>query len=575
MATGHNPILGRYRWPQVLLNQYDAGGYGEPAFRTAPTDITWSWRVNGVDLAVNAGSGVIGWNDLEEIWYGWPDDYYISYQMLDSTARTVGDWQVAAGVETGLGPRIDMNASGAFVLWIPMYSWNPEISRYQARVYGRRFDAAGVPLGAKFEVSQGVGTSGGDVAMAADGSSVFVWERSDNRLLGRRMDASGALVGDEFYIDSGSGSSSVSTPRIAMAADGSFVVTWNSTYGPMLRRYDASGNPLASEQSIFPTGSYPEISMAADGRFAIAWLSADGDGNGVFVQRYLADGTPFGSRLFVNDTAVAGSQDAARVAMRNDGTFVVTWSNNGAGFARWYDWNAPDEVLPFGPYIRSLTPTQPVAGPVSSVTVTFDRAVDAATFTTDDVTLTDPVGRLISAGTVTTGDNKTFTITFTAQMMPGRYRVQVGPNVADAAGTLMNQDGDAVNGESSADSFTGSFWRRPLQRGHPRRQRGIRGSQSRRPDRRLELRQRQWLDRPDRHEQPARRQPAPGVPERHRLSRGHAQARSVGPRRRHRVGPRFLGQGNRLLLVQRQPPGAVRQRRWHHLDQGRQHAGRE
>ncbi|MFO0878188.1 MAG: tandem-95 repeat protein [Gemmataceae bacterium] len=456
VATAHNPIVSGYRWPQVLLNQYDAGGAGQPAFHTAPTDIRWSWRVTGVDLAVNATSGVVGWNDLEEIWVGFPDDYYQSYYMLDGSARTIGDWRVAASVETGLGPRVDMNASGAFVMWIPMYHYTPPSVAYKAEVYGRRFDATGTPLGPIFKVSEEVGTSEGDVAMSPTGASVFVWNRG-SRILGRYMDAGGNLVGNEFYIDAGDAGADL--PRIAMAADGSFVVTWQTGAGSYFRRYDASANPLGPAQQVFMTGWNPEIAMASDGRFAIAWIGPDGASNGVFVQRFLADGTPVGARRFVNDTQTAGDQTGARIAMRDDGSFVVAWGTyNGTGFARWYDWAGPDEQLPFGPYVRSMTPTQPATGPVSSLTVTFDRAVDAATFTVGDVTLNDPVGRLIAASSVSTTDNKTFTITFPSSNLPGRYRVKVGPNVADSAGILMNQDGDVTNGET-ADAFSGYFYR--------------------------------------------------------------------------------------------------------------------
>ena len=90
--------------------------------------------------------------------------------------------------------------------------------------------------------------------------------------------------------------------------------------------------------------------------------------------------------------------------------------------------------------------------------MTFDRIIDAATFTTADVTIFDPVGRSVSATSVSTADNQTFTIDFASQSLPGRYTVNVGPDIKDTDGNQMNQNGDGVN-DQAADAFTGYFWR--------------------------------------------------------------------------------------------------------------------
>ena len=46
------------------------------------------------------------------------------------------------------------------------------------------------------------------------------------------------------------------------------------------------------------------------------------------------------------------------------------------------------------------------------------------------------------------GDTQ-FDLGFAAQNLRGTYRLTVGPNVTDAGGNLMNQDGDAINGETA------------------------------------------------------------------------------------------------------------------------------
>ncbi|MGB5636523.1 MAG: hypothetical protein WBM86_27600, partial [Waterburya sp.] len=81
-----------------------------------------------------------------------------------------------------------------------------------------------------------------------------------------------------------------------------------------------------------------------DGDFIITWSSygQDGDGNGVFAQRYNADGSPSGSEFQVN-TYTTGSQNDPAVAVDGDGDFVITWSGigqdgdgNGEVFAQRY-----------------------------------------------------------------------------------------------------------------------------------------------------------------------------------------------------------------------------------------------
>lgn len=74
----------------------------------------------------------------------------------------------------------------------------------------------------------------------------------------------------------------------------------------------------------------PAIASAANGTFVIAWESFDQDGDyiGIFAQRFAADGSPSGSEIPVNDY-VDGPQEAPAVGLANDGRFVVVWQGYG------------------------------------------------------------------------------------------------------------------------------------------------------------------------------------------------------------------------------------------------------
>lgn len=91
------------------------------------------------------------------------------------------------------------------------------------------------------------------------------------------------------------------------------------------------------------------------------------------------------------------------------------------------------------------------------ITVNFSEAIDPTSFTPSDVVLTGPTGNAISVSgvSVVSGTNSTqFNISFPDQTAPGTYRVVLGPAILDAAGNPMDQDGDGVSGEPTADQFT-------------------------------------------------------------------------------------------------------------------------
>src|SRR5262249_56751936 len=80
----------------------------------------------------------------------------------------------------------------------------------------------------------------------------------------------------------------------------------------------------------------PAVAADALGNFVIVWQSAgqDGDGWGVYGQRFAADGTPLGGEFQVNTTA-AGDQRDPDVAVDAAGNFVVTWSSWGQDGDGW------------------------------------------------------------------------------------------------------------------------------------------------------------------------------------------------------------------------------------------------
>jgi len=259
--------------------------------------------------------------------------------------------QAPAGSEFGVStyttndqtkPAIASDANGNFV--VVWQSDGPDGSNYG--IFGRRFNASGVPQGSEFQVNTyttNVQTFP-SVASDANGNFVVVWasifvDGSDYGVRGQRFDAAGAPQGAEFGVNS------YVTGRQwinAVAADpnGNFVVAWESVgqdgsgYGVFEQRFDAAGVPQGAEIRVnaYTTGDQRSPAVAADGsgNFVIVWISSaqDGSGFGIFGRRFDASGVAQGSEFQVN-TYTTNSQQVPAVAASATGDFIVTWMSNG------------------------------------------------------------------------------------------------------------------------------------------------------------------------------------------------------------------------------------------------------
>ena len=79
----------------------------------------------------------------------------------------------------------------------------------------------------------------------------------------------------------------------------------------------------------------PRVAADPTGNFVVVWQSGqyfgatqDGDGAGVFAQRYAPGGVPLGGEFQVN-TTIAGNQQAPAIAVQPDGSFVIVWQDGG------------------------------------------------------------------------------------------------------------------------------------------------------------------------------------------------------------------------------------------------------
>lgn len=214
-------------------------------------------------------------------------------------------------------------------------------------VYARRYDAAGNPVGGEFRVNKTTASVQyqPSVAGLADGGFIIFWssnvlDGSSYGIFGQRYDAAGKRTGNREFKVNKTTASAQQFPDVAVLADDGFVVTWSSfdqdgdSYGVYGQRYDAAAKRVGKREFRVNKTTYDyqwksSVAGLAGGGFVIAWTSAqqDGDGSGVYAQRYDAAGKRVGNREFkVNKTTVEDQADPS-VAGTGDGGYVITWES--------------------------------------------------------------------------------------------------------------------------------------------------------------------------------------------------------------------------------------------------------
>jgi hypothetical protein len=212
-------------------------------------------------------------------------------------------------------------------------------------IYGQRYSAAGVKLGAEFRVAQNdQSSSQASTAALNDGGFVVAWASNQEEaesgfgIHAQRYNAAGKPVGGELRVSSASHDQT--QPSVAALKDGGFVVAWSSAEAEsgnldiLGQRYDTAGGKAGKQFRVNAAkdNNQTDASVAAlnDGGFVVAWTSdgGDGSGRGISAQRFTAEGTKLGGEIGVN-TTTANDQSEPAVAAFADGGFVVVWNSQG------------------------------------------------------------------------------------------------------------------------------------------------------------------------------------------------------------------------------------------------------
>jgi hypothetical protein len=257
-----------------------------------------------------------------------------------------------------VNPKIGADASGRFVVvWQDSYSgYRSGLDGSSSGIAAQRFDGAGTPDGPEFVVNTyTAGPQSFPVVAAAPGGNFLVaWQGGDflnqqdgsaSGVFVQRFAGSGARLGGEFQANTTVAGFQASQ-AVAVAPSGESMVVWASSNflspaggdgsgsGVFGQRYDAAGSPDGGEFRVntFTLGDQNSPSVAADptGGFIVVWQSIpseDGDGSGIFGQRYDASGGAQGGEFQVN-SFTPGFQIQPAIGSDPTGGFVVVWESS-------------------------------------------------------------------------------------------------------------------------------------------------------------------------------------------------------------------------------------------------------
>jgi len=280
-----------------------------------------TWSSNGQD---GSGDGIYG-------------------QRYNANGTTAGaEFQINTYTTSSQGsPSVTGLSDGGFV--VTWSSFGQDGSLFG--IYGQRYNADGTTAGAEFQINTYTTGRQFDLSVIAlsDGGFVVTWQSEGQDgsfygIYGQRYNADSTTAGAEFRVNTYT-TLSQRDPSVTALSDGGFVVTWESNgqdgsgtgiYG---QRYNADGTTAGAEFLIntYTTNGQgdPSVTALSDGGFVVTWESdvQDGDGDGIFGQRYNADGTTAGAEFQIN-TYTTSEQGNPSVTALSDGGFVVTWGSN-------------------------------------------------------------------------------------------------------------------------------------------------------------------------------------------------------------------------------------------------------
>lgn len=341
-------------WTSYRQDGSSGGIYGQ-RFDANGTAVADEFRINNTTegnqtepaVAMDAlGNFVAVWHGAQAPGDDWEDIFARRY---DSNGQPLAD-EFRANTRTSSRqtcPAVAMNGDGNFVIVWESFDWPGPGDR---AICGQLYNSSGSLVGSEFTANDEAAVCRyPTVAMRADGRFTVVWvkDTTTKSVWKRNFQADGTSPYLSTPVNEAFSFSSLTRAQIAFDAGGNCVIAWDghpSSYTEddiYIRRYHWSGAPILEECCIntYQTGaqSDPALAMAADGQFIVVWQSdteSDVTGKDIFGQRFPSQPDNIGSPILLGDqfrinTYVAEDQRHPAVAIGGTGQFTAVWESYG------------------------------------------------------------------------------------------------------------------------------------------------------------------------------------------------------------------------------------------------------
>lgn len=348
-------------------NVTDGSGWGISARRLDDTlsGTLSTFRVNqiGTNNQENPRVAVMKDGGAVFVWQGGVPSYqhiYAAFQAGNGTFLNTTDVVVNASTNSfQTTPAVAvLNNSNVVVVYS---SFNQAGPNTLEDVYGQVFSPLGNKIGKEFLVNQFTNFNQRSASIAALGSGGFIvtWVSEQQRLLApvygdpspglgiatlvtpsvdvmaRTFDSNANPITQEFIVNNDN--KPCSSPSVAVAADGSFMITWaaHNDLNPVngwdiyARHFSSSGTAgavIGVNTYLYGDQVFPRISSLAKD-YMITWTSfgQDGSREGVYAQQVQNDGSTVGSEFRVN-TVTLGPQLHPVVASDGVSQYLFVWT---------------------------------------------------------------------------------------------------------------------------------------------------------------------------------------------------------------------------------------------------------
>ncbi|NOR87340.1 MAG: HYR domain-containing protein, partial [Bacteroidales bacterium] len=315
------------------------------------TSVTLNTQQNCAISMDTMGRYVVVWeSDLQD---GDGFGIYAKIYNADHTVR-VPDFQVNTSTDANVNyqrfPDVAMNADGTFcVVWQSTEDegYNTSWSQWVHQgwdVYRRIYDIDGNPSSRSRVNSATTGDQMHPAIAAGDDFFVVTYASEvagtdEFEIYVSPFMAAGANVNSSQLVHT-LANSHMTHPDVGMSTDNAYTITWQidsldgDRNGVYYASYDNSYNQIIAPTQVNTTTAgnqqEPRIAIDENGEFMIVWSSfgQDGDHYGIYGQRFLSPGNPSGGEIAIT-TNTTGSQDHAAIAVtREGGIYTISWTDD-------------------------------------------------------------------------------------------------------------------------------------------------------------------------------------------------------------------------------------------------------